>query len=77
MRKQLLKLTYLSLASAFIAAPALAAAPAEKHVAITQIVEHPALDAVRNGVKDVLKEAAGKGKIEVIKFVRFKVGEGI
>ena len=28
-------------------------------------------------VKDVLKEAAGKGKIEVIKFVRFKVGEGI
>ncbi len=56
MRKQLLKLTYLSLASAFIAAPALAAAPAEKHVAITQIVEHPALDAVRNGVKDVLKE---------------------
>jgi len=32
------------------------AAPAEKHVAITQIVEHPALDAVRNGVKDVLAE---------------------
>ncbi len=29
----------------------------EKHVAITQIVEHPALDAVRNGVKDVLAEA--------------------
>ena len=28
-------------------------------------------------VRDVLKEAAGKGKIEVIKFVRFKVGEGI
>ena len=28
-------------------------------------------------VRDVLKEAAGKGKIEVIKFMRFKVGEGI
>lgn len=29
---------------------------AEKSVAITQIVEHPALDAVRKGVKDVLAE---------------------
>ena len=28
-------------------------------------------------VKDVLKQADSKGKIEVIKFVRFKVGEGI
>jgi putative ABC transport system substrate-binding protein len=37
---------------------------ADKHVAITQIVEHPALDAVRKGVKDVLNEAGyveGKG----------------
>jgi putative ABC transport system substrate-binding protein len=33
------------------------AAPASKHVAVTQIVEHPALDAVRKGVKDVLSEA--------------------
>jgi len=33
------------------------AAPDSKHVAITQIVEHPALDAVRKGVKDVLSEA--------------------
>ena len=32
-------------------------APDNKHVAITQIVEHPALDAVRKGVKDVLQEA--------------------
>jgi putative tryptophan/tyrosine transport system substrate-binding protein len=56
MSKNLIKLAYLSLASAFIASPVMAAAPAEKHVAITQIVEHPALDAVRNGVKDVLKE---------------------
>jgi len=28
-------------------------------------------------VKDVLKEAAGKDKIEIKKFVRFKVGEGV
>lgn len=36
----------------------------DKHVAITQIVEHPALDAVRKGVKDVLSEEGyveGKG----------------
>ncbi len=33
------------------------AVPANKHVAITQIVEHPALDAVRQGVKDVLQES--------------------
>ncbi|MEL6935493.1 MAG: ABC transporter substrate binding protein, partial [Cyanobacteria bacterium J06607_17] len=26
------------------------------HVAVTQIVEHPALDAVRDGVQDKLKE---------------------
>lgn len=31
-----------------------------KHVAITQIVEHPALDAVRNGVKDALEQAGWK-----------------
>ncbi len=37
---------------------------ADAHVAITQIVEHPALDAVRKGVKDVLAEngyVEGKG----------------
>ena len=28
-------------------------------------------------VKDVLKEVAGKDKIEIMKFIRFKVGEGI
>ena len=28
-------------------------------------------------VKDVIREIAGKDKIEIIKFVRFKVGEGI
>ncbi|MBL4614680.1 MAG: ABC transporter substrate-binding protein [Magnetovibrio sp.] len=36
------------------------AVAADKHVAITQIVEHPALDAVRKGVKDVLAEAGYK-----------------
>jgi len=33
------------------------AGPEMKHVAVTQIVEHPALDAVRKGVKDVLTES--------------------
>ena len=28
-------------------------------------------------VKDVLKEVAGKDKIEIKKFIRFKVGEGL
>ena len=28
-------------------------------------------------VKDVLKEVAGKDKIEIMKFIRFKVGEGV
>jgi len=43
------------------ATPALAA---DKSVAVTAIVEHPALDAVRDGVRDELKEAGfedGKG----------------
>jgi putative ABC transport system substrate-binding protein len=44
----------LSLALAACAAPALAA---DKTVALTAIVEHPALDAARDGVKDELKAA--------------------
>ena len=28
-------------------------------------------------VKDILKEISGKDKIEIIKFIRFKVGEGV
>ena len=28
-------------------------------------------------VRDILKEVAGKDKIEIKKFIRFKVGEGI
>ena len=36
-----------------------------KHIAITQIVEHPALDAVRKGVKDVLSESGWKQGINL------------
>jgi putative ABC transport system substrate-binding protein len=44
-------------AGVMILSSALSSAAAdEKHVAITQIVEHPALDAVTKGVKDVLAE---------------------
>ena len=32
---------------------------------------------VKKKVKEILKEVSGKDKIEVIKFVRFKVGEGV
>ncbi len=47
----------LFLLTIFSAGATVHAAPAQKYVAITQIVEHPALDAVRKGVKDVLSEA--------------------
>jgi putative ABC transport system substrate-binding protein len=43
--------------SALQANIAIAEMAPQKHVAITQIVEHPALDSVRKGVKDVLAEA--------------------
>jgi putative ABC transport system substrate-binding protein len=43
-----------AIAATLIAAPTLAVA-ANKSVAITAIVEHPALDAVRDGVKEELK----------------------
>ncbi len=45
-----------SLLAAF-AAPTIPAFAADKSVAITAIVEHPALDAARDGVKDELKAA--------------------
>ena len=45
-----------SVASVAVMSLSVTAMAAGKHVAITQIVEHPALDAVRKGVKDVLKE---------------------
>lgn len=54
------RLAVLSLALSAVASPVLATTPS---VAVTAIVEHPALDAARDGVKDELKEAgfeAGK-----------------
>jgi putative ABC transport system substrate-binding protein len=51
-------------AAAALISLAAAAQAVDKHVAITQIVEHPALDACRNGVKDELAAAGfveGKG----------------
>ncbi len=47
-------LAAMTLALSAFAAPALAA---DKSVAVTAIVEHPALDAARDGVKDELKAA--------------------
>ena len=32
---------------------------------------------IRKWFKDIIKETAGKDMIEIKKFVRFKVGEGI
>jgi putative ABC transport system substrate-binding protein len=52
-----------AIALAIAAAAPLARADAPKSVAVTAIVEHPALDAVRDGVRDELKAAgfeAGK-----------------
>lgn len=48
--------SFLALLSGLVLSTTASAAPESKHVAITQIVEHPALDAVRKGVKDVLSE---------------------
>lgn len=52
-----MRLGLVALAAAVSLNVATTALAADKHVAITQIVEHPALDAVRKGVKDVLAEA--------------------
>jgi len=51
-----MKAIRLALAAMAALCVANAATAAEKSVAITQIVEHPALDACRKGVKDVLAE---------------------
>ena len=48
------RLAALAMALGAMAAPALAA---DKSVAVTAIVEHPALDAARDGVRDELKAA--------------------
>lgn len=49
-------LTLFATASLTLMLPFQTVLAAEKHVAITQIVEHPALDACRKGVKDELAE---------------------
>ena len=49
-------LTLLVSASVLLPMMSMTAQAADKHVAITQIVEHPALDACRKGVKDELAE---------------------
>mgnify|MGYP000167810654 CR=1 FL=1 len=51
------RLGFIALAAAATLSLSTLASAADKHVAITQIVEHPALDDVRKGVKDVLAEA--------------------
>lgn len=53
-KKHLLTSGALALAAALAAGPALAQ---QKSVAVTAIVEHPALDAVRDGVQQGLKQA--------------------
>ena len=34
-------------------------------------------DNIKKKIKEVLKEHSGNDKIEIIKFIRFKVGEGV
>ena len=51
------RLSSVCLSAATAAGPALPAAAAEVNVATTAIVEHPALDATRDGVRDELTEA--------------------
>ena len=61
---QMKKLPWMALGAVALAVAAIAPASAEeKSVAVTAIVEHPALDSVRDGVQAALKEAgyeAGK-----------------
>lgn len=51
------RLGVVAMAAAVSLGMAGSALAADVHIAVTQIVEHPALDAVRKGVKDVLAEA--------------------
>lgn len=64
MRTLILALLSSAIATTMIAAPASAK---DVSVAVTAIVEHPALDAARDGVKDAL-EAAGYKEGENLKF---------
>lgn len=57
MKYSFVRLPLAALAFSLAAAALPAAAAADKSVAITSIVEHPALDAARDGVKDELKAA--------------------
>ena len=56
-KRTVLRLSALALASGLMAAPLGAFAAGMKSVAVTAIVEHPALDATRDGIKEGLKEA--------------------
>ena len=55
----------------------IAAGKLNKFIADTTLFNQEWIMEPKKKVKDVLKEIAGKGKIEIKKFVRFKVGEGI
>ncbi len=55
----------------------IAAGKLNKFISENTLLDQEWIMEPKKKVTDVLKEAAGKGKIEVIKFVRFKVGEGI
>ena len=55
----------------------IAAGKLNKFIADTTLLNQEWIMEPKKKVKDVLKEIAGKGKIEIKKFVRFKVGEGI
>ncbi|SVD11580.1 uncharacterized protein METZ01_LOCUS364434, partial [marine metagenome] len=55
----------------------IAAGKLNKFISENTLLDQEWIMEPKKKVTDVLKDAAGKGKIEVIKFVRFKVGEGI
>ena len=50
-------------------------------IIITSVIDIGIVDSQiiepKKKVKEILKEAGGKDKIEVKKFIRFKVGEGV
>ena len=70
---QMNKLPWMSLGALALALTAMAPASAqEKSVAVTAIVEHPALDSVRDGVQTALK-AAGRGAIVTLKVYNQRV----
>jgi len=48
-----------------------------KFISENTLLNHEWIMEPKKKVRDVLKEIAGKNKIEVKKFVRFKVGEGV